>query len=53
MHLDDDGFAVLITHVMSPDHQLIANICSHRSSSFSPQDHHLAASPRNTGPKDL
>jgi len=53
MHLDDHGFAVLITYVMSPDHQLIANICSHRSSSFPPQDHHPAASPRNTGPKDL
>ena len=53
MHLDDHGFAVLITYVMSPDHQLIANICSHRSSSFPPQDHHLAASLRNTGPKDL
>jgi hypothetical protein len=32
MHLDDHGFAVLITYVMSPDHQLIANFCSHHSS---------------------
>jgi hypothetical protein len=45
MHLDDHGFAVLITYVMSPDHQLIANICPHRSSLFPPQDHHLAAFP--------
>jgi hypothetical protein len=32
MHLDDHSSAVFVTHVMSLDDQLIAYICSHRSS---------------------
>jgi hypothetical protein len=49
MHFDDHSCPVFVTYVSSPDQQLIADICSHRSSLLSARDHHLGFRREATG----